>query len=264
MFLIHVGGMEEPSKENLGKLCPKHIGEVINFYCTKCNEAGCTVCIMYEHSSHTCTSFPPPGWNEGTFGSSGLYLPPEFTVEGCLKCMSEKLCKIDLHSTTAQIKIRNCAIMEKRNLDAEKKSLEAHIAAVKSAKINYILVHQRNVMALQEDVKQTLSCVKQFIELKDHIKLLESSIDLTRRLMQLQLKCSQLKMPDHKDLNIRSDDDDGDDGREYMHERNVVSFREMAKSPTASAQIKLYMHPDHFKSFTSCCLELLNSLPTSR
>ena len=78
-------------------------------------------------------------------------------------------------------------------------------------------------MALQEDVKQTLSCVKQFIELKDHIKLLESSIDLTRRLMQLQLKCSQLKMPDHKDLNIRSDEDDGDDGREYMHERNIVS-----------------------------------------
>ncbi|XP_065899018.1 uncharacterized protein [Dysidea avara] len=255
--------MEDPSKESLGKLCPKHIGEVINFYCTKCREPGCTVCIMYAHSSHPITCFPAPGWNEGTFGSSGLYLPPEFTVEGCLKCMSEKLCKIDLHPATAQIEIRSCALMEKRSLDAEKKSLEAHIAAVKSAKINYILVHQRNVTALQEDIKKTVSCVRKFIDYKDHVKLLESSIDLTRRLMQLQLKCSQLKMPDHKDLNIKSDDDD-DDRMEYMHERRVVTFSEMTKSPTATAQISFFMRPEPFKTFTSCCLELLNNLPSSR
>ena len=77
--------------ERLGGLCDEHLGEVIVFFCHDCSKASCTICSMRYHHQHKKSYMDMDGADEGSFGHTGIFFPPEFTLDGLLKKLNEDL-----------------------------------------------------------------------------------------------------------------------------------------------------------------------------
>ena len=187
--------------ERVGSPCPLHTGEVLSFFCLNCLEACCTVCGMlyhYEHQKRSCSSVPC----DGEFGHTGLFFPPEFSVEGVLKSLNEELQNVNIHGSDASNRIEQCFTSHKSALEVQKRMLIDHINAVKKARLKFIQEQQKQLHKTFEELTASMAYMKRYSNSKDDFSFLAAEKLMTRRVAELNEKCSRISLPRESDWNL--------------------------------------------------------------
>ena len=194
----------EATKEwdRVGCLCGEHLGEVVSFFCDDCLRAGCMLCCMRDHYGHKKRCIGTEGIDDGLFGHTGIFFPPEFTIEGLLKNLNDDLQQIDLHSPDAKDKINGCIGRHKGALETQKRMLIDHVNAVKKAKLKYLQEQQKHLQKTLEELNSSVVYAKKFLESDDHFSLLAAEKEITRRVAELNEKCSKITLPTERDWNL--------------------------------------------------------------
>lgn len=194
----------EAAKEwdKIGCLCVEHLGEVVSFFCDDCTQAGCTLCFMRDHCGHRKKYVGTEGIDDGLFGHTGIFFPPEFTVEGLLKNLNEDLQDIDLQAPGARDQIKQCIRRHKTVLETQKRMLIDHVNAVKKAKLKYLQEQQKHLQKTLEELNSSVLYAKKFLDSDDHFSLLTAEKEITRRLAELNEKCSKITLPTEGDWNL--------------------------------------------------------------
>lgn len=251
--------------EKLGELCDKHLGEVLSFFCLDCSRATCTLCCMKDHCKHRKKFVATQGIDDGMFGHTGIFFPPEFTIEGLLRNVNKELQDIDLHSSDASDKIKTCISQHKGVVEKKKKVLIEHVNAVKKAKLKYLQDQQKQLRKTLDELNGSMVYARRYLETEDHFSLLLAEKEITRRLAELNEKCSKITLPTEQDWNldkikvIR-------DGRyvRVNHSRHLPSPPKPGMKTVhdsgfkaTSAKLSFTMETDMFDAFVrTCCQEL--------
>lgn len=188
--------------DRVGCLCPEHLGEVLSFFCDDCTQLGCALCLMRDHHGHKKRYVGTEGIDEGLFGHTGIFFPPEFTIEGLLKNLNEDLQQVDLHATNAKEQIKECVGRHKSILETQKRMLIDHVNAVKKAKLKYLNEQQKHLRKTLQDLNSSVTYARRFLESDDHFSLLVAEKEITRRMAELNEKCSKITLPTERDWNL--------------------------------------------------------------
>ncbi len=251
--------------ERIGCLCPDHLGEVVSFFCEDCSKAGCTLCSMKDHYKHKKNFIADKDIDEGSFGHTGIFFPSEFTIDGLLKKLNEDLQDIDLRSDDAQEKIKSCISAYKDVLEAKKKMLIDHVNAVKKAKIKFLQEQQKQLRKTLDELVSSSSYAKRFLESDDHFSLLSAEKEITKRLAELNEKCSKTILPTQRDWNL--------DKIKMIRDGKYVKINRFKRPPSppipgmktvhdpgfkaTSASLSFSVEPEMLQAFVStCCQEL--------
>ena len=251
--------------ERIGALCDEHLGEVLLFFCLDCSRAVCTVCCMKHHCKHRKKFVATHGIDDGMFGHTGIFFPPEFTVDGLFRNANKELQDIDLNSSDASEKIRACISHHKGIVEKKKKMLIEHVNAVKKAKLKYLQDQQKQLRKTLDELNGSMIYARRYLETEDHFSLLLAEKEITRRLAELNEKCSKITLPTEQDWNldkikvIR-------DGRyvRVNHSRHLPSPPKPGMKTihdsgfnATSAKLSFTMEADVFDEFVrTCCQEL--------
>lgn len=187
--------------EKLGCLCPVHIGEVVCFFCVDCMQACCTVCGMTDHYNHQ-KRHRGEVIPDGQFGHTGLFFPPEFIIEGVLKALNEDLQHVDVHREDSTEVVKHCFSRHQTILAAHKRSLIDHINAVKKARLKYLQKQQKQLHQTFEELKSTLTHIQKYSDSDDDFSFLASEKETTRRVAELNEKCSKMVLPTEEDWGL--------------------------------------------------------------
>ena len=249
--------------ERLGWLCPEHIGEVVSFFCEECMQACCTVCGMLYHHGHCkrCAMVIP---SDGQFGHTGIFLPPEYTVEGVLKALNEELQSVDMHSQDASERIKECFAKHKSALEVQKRLLIDHVTAVKKAKLRFLQGQKKQLHKTFGELGNNMTHMKKYSESDDHLGLLAAEKEMTRRLAELNEKCSKISLPTERDWNLDKIQvvKDGkyvkvNRGRPPPPSRPGVKSIHDPTFRATSVKLHFTVDPDMFCAFIrTCCHEL--------
>lgn len=193
---------EAEELDRFGCLCPEHLGEVVSFFCDDCTQSGCALCLMRDHHGHKKRYVGTEGVDEGLFGHTGIFFPPEFTIEGLLKNLNEDLQGVDLHATNAKEQIRECVSRHKGVLETQKRMLIDHVNAVKKAKLKYLQEQQKYLRKTLQELNSSVTYARKFLESDDHFTLLVAEKEITRRMAELNEKCSKITLPTERDWNL--------------------------------------------------------------
>ena len=251
--------------ERLGELCDKHLGEVLFFFCVDCSKAVCTVCCMKDHCKHRKKFVAAHGIDDGMFGHTGIFFPPEFTIDGLFRNVNKELQDIELNSSDASDKIKACIGHHKVVVEKKKKMLIEHVNAVKKAKLKYLQDQQKQLRKTLDELNGSMVYARRYLESDDHFSLLLAEKEITRRLAELNEKCSKITLPTEQDWNldkikvIR-------DGRyvRVNHSRHLPSPPKPGMKTihdsgfkATSATLSFTMEGDVFDAFVRmCCQEL--------
>jgi len=200
----HLNLTPEGEKEwkRIGCLCREHLGEVLFFFCLDCNKACCTVCSMRYHHKHNSIFEDVVGANEGAFGHTGIFFPPEFTVEGILKELNEELQKIDIRGPNAKEKIKACVEKHKAKIESSKKDLIDHVTAVKKARLKHLKEQQKHLRKNLDSLIGVVAFMKEHLDSSDKFSILLAEKEITRRVAELNEKCSRITLPTEHDWNL--------------------------------------------------------------
>ncbi len=251
--------------EKIGCLCPDHLGEVVSFFCEDCIKAACTLCSMNDHYKHSKKFVGDKKVNEGSFGHTGIFFPPEFTIDGILIKLNEDLQDIDLRSEDSQEAIKSCISTYKDVLEAKKKMLIDHVNAVKKAKIKFLQEQQKQLRKTLDELVSSSSYAARYLESDDHFSLLSAEKEITKRLAELNEKCSKITLPTQKDWNL--------DKIKMIRDgkyTKINRFKQPPSPPTpgmktihdsgfrvTSASLSFNVEPEVFQAFVrTCCQEL--------
>ena len=188
--------------ERLGSLCMEHLGEVVVFFCHKCSKSGCSICCMKDHYDHEKTYMDISGVDEGAFGHTGIFFPPEFTLEGLFKKLNEDLQGIDIRAEDAKERIRACVDRHKANLESTKKKLVDHVNAVKKARLKYLQEQQKQLRKNLDWLINIVLFTNQHFDSDDPFSLLLAEKEITRRVAELNEKCCKVSLPSERDWNL--------------------------------------------------------------
>ena len=188
--------------ERLGSLCMDHLGEVVVFFCHKCSKSGCSICCMKDHFEHEKTYMDIGGVDEGSFGHTGIFFPPEFTLEGLFKKLNEDLQGIDIRAENAKEQIRACIDRHKANLESTKKKLIDHVNAVKKARLKYLQEQQKQLRKNLDWLISIVLFTNQHFDSDDPFSLLLAEKEITRRVAELNEKCCKVSLPSERDWNL--------------------------------------------------------------
>lgn len=251
--------------EKLGNLCTVHIGELVCFFCVDCMQACCTVCGMTDHYNHT----KKHRWKtitDGQFGHTGLFFPPEFLVEGVHKAVNEDLQHVDIHEVHPAEKIKECFSRHQTALAAHKRHLIDHINAVKKARLKYLQRQQKQLQKTFEELTATRAHIEKYSESDDDLSFLASEKETTRRVAELNERCSNIVLPAEKDWGLDSIKVLRNGQYVEVHRGRLpppAPLRQGMKTfhdPTFQAtSVKLHfsLEPDMFAAFVrTCCKEL--------
>ena len=249
--------------ERLGCLCPEHIGEVVAFFCDDCMQACCTLCGMIRHHEHR-KRYAMERICDGQFGHTDIFLPPEFTVEGVLETLNEDLQSIDIHSPEASERVKQCFAKHKGALEVQKRTLIDHVNAVKKAKLKYLQEQQKQFQKTFEELTSSMAHVKKYSESEDYFSFLAAEKEMTRRLAELNEKCSKISLPTERDWNldkIRVVKDGKyvkvNRGRKPPPTRPGVKSIHDPSFKATSVKLHFTVDPDMFCAFVrTCCREL--------
>ena len=251
--------------EKLGCLCPVHIGEVVCFFCVDCMQACCTVCGMTDHYSHTKKHRGEVAV-DGQFGHTGLFFPPEFMIEGVLKTLNKDLQHVDMFRANAAERVKQCFSQHQIALEAQKRTLIDHINAVKKARLKYLQEQQKQLQKTFEELTATMAHIRKYSDSDDDFSFLAAEKETTRRVAELNEKCSKIALPTEEDWGL--------DKTRVVRDGQYVKVnrgrrplppppRPGIKSihdPTfkaTSAKLHLSLEPDMFSAFVrTCCQEL--------
>lgn len=191
-------GIKEWNK--LGSLCPEHLGEEVTFFCHDCSKAVCTMCSMKDHHQHKKSYTDTV--EEGSFGHTGIFFPEEFTMSGLLKSLNEELQEIDIRAGDAKEKIKACVERHKADLETTKKTLIDHVNAVKKARLKHLQEQQKQLRKNLDWLISIVLFTNQHFDSDDHFSLLFAEKEITRRVAELNEKCSKIALPSEKDWNL--------------------------------------------------------------
>lgn len=251
--------------ERVGFLCPVHLGEVVSYFCDDCGKSCCTICAMLEHYLHTKRYARSESIEDGLFGHTGIFFPSEFTIEGLLKKVNDDLQHIDLKSPDAKEKIKACVTLHKGVLETKKRTLIDHVNAVKKAKLKYLQEQQKHLRKTLDELNGSVSYAKRYLETDDHFSLLSAEKEITRRLAELNEKCSKITLPTERDWNL--------DKIKVIRDGKYVRVNRSRRPPTppkpgmktvhdagfkaTSVKLSLTVEPDTFQAIVrTCCQEL--------
>ena len=251
--------------ERIGCLCPDHLGEVVAFFCEDCSKAGCTLCSMKDHYKHKKKFVADKDTEEGSFGHTGIFFPPEFTIDGLLKKLNEDLQHVDLRSENAQEQIKSCVSTYKNVLETKKKMLIDHVNAVKKAKLKFLQEQQKQLRKTLDELVSSTSYAQRFLESDDHFSLLSAEKEITKRLAELNEKCSKIILPTQRDWNL--------DKIRMIRDGKYVKINRFPRPPSppvpgmktihdpgfkaASASVSFSVEPEMLQAFVrTCCQEL--------
>ncbi len=251
--------------DKVGCLCDEHMGEVISFVCDGCVQAGCTFCCMRDHYGHKKKYVSTEGIDDGLFGHTGIFFPPEFTIEGLLKHLNGDLQTIDLRAPDAKEKIKECIQRQKSSLETQKRMLMDHVNAVKKAKLKYLQEQQRHLQKTLEELNSSVLYTRQFLDSDDSFGLLTAEKEITRRLAELNEKCSKITLPTERDWNLDKIKviRDGKYVKVYRGKKpplppkpGMKTIHDPTFTPTV-ANVSFSMDKDVFQVFVkACCQEL--------
>ncbi len=199
------GLSQEGCKEwdRLGSLCLDHLGEVVVFFCQHCSKSGCSICCMEDHYEHKKTYMDFGGvMDEGAFGHTGIFFPPEFTLEGLFKKLNEDLQGIDIRAENAKDQIRICVERHKANLESTKKKLVDHVNAVKKARLKHLQEQQKQLRKNLDWLISIILFTNQHFDSDDPFSLLLAEKEITRRVVELNEKCCKVSLPSERDWNL--------------------------------------------------------------
>jgi len=251
--------------KRIGCLCPRHLGEVVAYFCEDCLKAGCTLCFMIDHHKHKAKVMLDRESDEGSFGQTGIFFPPEFTIDGLLSSLNEDLQTIDLRSETAQDQVKACVTCCKSQLEINKKVLIDHINAVKKAKLNFLQEQQKQLHKTRDELASSFSYAKKFLESDDKFSLLCAEKEITKRLAELNEKCYKMIVPTQSDWNL--------DKIKMIRDGKYVNINKFKEPPNSfstgiktvndlafksgSVSVSLSMESEMFQAFVrTCCKEL--------
>ena len=251
--------------ERVGGLCEAHLGEVLAFFCDDCTRAACPVCGMTEHHGHAKRYVGSEGVEDGLFGHTGIFFPSEFTIEGLLKGLNEDLQPIHLRDPSAAEKIKECVKRHRVALERQKRVLTEHVNAVKKAKLKYLQEQQKHLQRTLEDLNGSVTYAKRFLDSDDHFGLLSAEKEITRRLAELNEKCSKITLPTERDWNL-------DKIKVIRDGKYVKANRGKKPNPppkpgmrtvhdasfkASAARVDFSVDPDTFEAFVrTCCQEM--------
>ena len=251
--------------EKLGCLCPVHIGEVVCFFCVDCMQSCCTVCGMTEHNSHQ-KKHRGEVVPDGQFGHTGLFFPPEFIIEGVLKALNEDLQNIDIHTAEAPERVKQCFSRHQTALAAQKRSLIDHINAVKKARLKYLQKQQKQLHKTFEELTATKAHIQKYSDSNDDFSFLAAEKETTRRVAELNEKCSKISLPTEEDWGL--------DKIRVLRNGQYVKVNRGRRPPpppprpgiksfndptfkATSVRLHFSLEPDMFSAFVrTCCQEL--------
>lgn len=250
--------------DRLGCLCPLHVGEVLSFFCFNCMQASCTMCgIIYHYEHQKRYSGDAPF--DGEFGQTGIYFPLEFTVEGVLKNLNQQLQSVNIHDLDAVKKIEQCFTSHKSTLEVQKRILIDHINAVKKARLKFLQDQQRQLHKTFEELTASMAHIKRYSNSTDGFSFLAAEKLMTRRVAELNEKCSKISLPAERDWNLDKIcvKREGQYVNVYRSRQPPPSPRPGVKSihdPTFKAtfvKLHLSVNQDMFSAFIkTCCHEL--------
>lgn len=251
--------------DRVGFLCPVHLGEVVSYFCDDCGKSCCTICAMLDHYMHKKQYARSEGIEDGLFGHTGIFFPSEFTIEGLLKKVNDDLQHIDLKSPDAKEKIKACVSLHKGVLETKKRTLIDHVNAVKKAKLKYLQEQQKHLRKTLDELNGSVSYAKRFLDSEDHFSLLSAEKEITRRLAELNEKCSKIALPTERDWNL--------DKIKVIRDGKYVRVNRSRRPPTppkpgmktvhdaafkaTSVKLSLSVEPETFQAIVrTCCQEL--------
>lgn len=262
------GLSQEGCKEwdRLGSLCLDHLGEVVVFFCHDCSKAGCSICGMKDHYQHKKAYMDIGGMNEGAFGHTGIFFPPEFTLEGLFKKLNEDLQGIDIRADNAKDRIRACVERHKFNLESTKKKLVDHVNAVKKARLKYLQEQQKQLRKNLDWLISIVLFTNKHFDSDDPFSLLLAEKEITRRVAELNEKCCKISLPTERDWNL--------DNIKVIKDGKYVWANQCRRNPAhqlrpgvrtvhdatfsaASVKVVFEMEPEMLQEFVKeCCREL--------
>ncbi len=192
----------EEEWKRLGCLCREHLGEVLFFFCLDCGQACCTVCCMRYHHKHNTMFQDIVEDNEGAFGHTGIFFPPQFTVEGILRKLNEDLQKIDIKSGNSKEQIKACVEKHKAKIESSKKDLIDHVTAVKKARLKFLQEQQKHLRKNLDSLIGVVGFMKEHLDSDDQFSILLAEKEITRRVAELNEKCSRVTLPSEHDWNL--------------------------------------------------------------
>lgn len=251
--------------EKLGCLCSVHIGEMVCFFCVDCMQACCTVCGMTDHYNHH-KKHRGEVIPDGQFGHTGLFFPPEFIIEGVFKALNEDLQHVDVRTPEASERIRQCFLRRQAALAAQKRSLIDHINAVKKARLKYLQKQQKQLNKTFEELTATRAHIQKYTDSDDDLSFLSSEKETTRRVAELNEKCSKIALPTEEDWGL--------DKIRVVRNGQYVKVNRGRRPPpppprpgiktlydptfkATSVKLHFSLEPDMFSAFVRrCCQEL--------
>ena len=252
--------------DRLGGLCMEHLGEVVVFFCQDCSKAGCSICCMKDHHQHNKVYMDLAGVDEGAFGHTGIFFPPEFTLEGLFKKLNEDLQNIDIRADNAKDQIRACVDRHKANLEAAKKKLVDHVNAVKKARLKHLQEQQKQLRKNLDWLIGIVLFTNQHFDSDDPFSLLLAEKEITRRVAELNEKCCKVSLPSEQEWNL--------DKIKVIRDGKYVWANQSRRNPgqqrppgvrtvhdatfsATSVKVKFEMEPEMFRQFVKVCCEEL-------
>ena len=246
--------------------CPEHCGEAVSYFCSDCSLPCCVICSMSDHYKHH-KDLIDTGETDGAFGHTGIFFPSHFTVDGLLKGLNEDLQSIDIRADNAKEKIKACVKRHKEKLESSKMDLVGHVAAVKQARLKYLQEQQKSVRSNLDCLIGVVEVIKKHLDSEDHFGILFVEKWITRRVAELNERCSKVSLPSEQDWNLDKIKVISDG--EYVHAglcqkttltqskqngiRSVHDIRFHAKC----AKVEFDMEPEVMRQFVNmCCVEL--------
>lgn len=194
---------EGPSEwDRLGCLCPEHLGEVVSYFCSDCRRSCCTICSMSDHHKHQKSFVDTGEMDEGAFGHTSIFFPSQFTIEGLLRRLNEDLQSVDIRADNAKEEIKACVKRHKDKLESSKKDLVEHVTAVKRARLKYLQEQQKRLRKNVDTLISMVEVMKKHLDSDDHFGILLAEKWLTRRVAELNEKCSKISLPSEQDWNL--------------------------------------------------------------
>ena len=251
--------------QKLGCLCPVHIGETVCFFCVDCMQACCSVCGMTDHYNHQ-KKHRGEVIPDGQFGHTGLFFPPDFIVQGVLKSLNEDLQHVDIHTPKASERVKQCISSHQTALAAQKRSLIDHINAVKKARLKYLQRQQKHLHKTFEELTATRAHIQKYTDSDDDFSFLASEKETTRRVAELNERCSKMVLPTEEDWGL--------DKIRVVRNGQYVEVNRGRRPPprpprpgvktlqdptfrATSVKLHFSLEPDMFAAFVrACCQEL--------
>ena len=172
---------------------------------------------------------------------------------------------IDLRAEDAKEQIRACVDRHKAMMESSKKALVDHVNAVKKARLKHLQEQQKQLRKNLDWLISIVLFTNQHFDSDDHFSLLLAEKEITRRVAELNEKCSKISLPNERDWNL--------DNIKVVRDGKYVWANRSRRAPppfrhglrtvhdasfsAASVKVSFQMEPVMLQQFIKVCCEEL-------